>query len=196
MKGRKLWVGTDRGGRVPVTWAPVWGPVGECPVHVQVFSEGQMLYFASGVVEVVLSVLPIIVRLACGVAGGRFRWHVAEALRRELVVALRKITQTPGSPAQSGPGASDAEQWPNLWEHLTATTYPDGSARQTSAVIIVADVSGWRGCVSDKDNGRTLWRTADSVEGLLLALEEALAADDPTAWRQAGGGFKNRRKRS
>lgn len=192
----KLWVSNDRGGRVPVTWAPSWSPQGERPVHEQVFTEGRMLYFASGLVEVVLSVLPIIVRLTCGVAGGRFRWHVAEALRRELVVALRKITQQPGSPAQSGPGASDAEQWPNLWEHLTATTYPDGSPRQTSAVIVVADASGWRGCVSDKDNGRTLWRTADSVEGLLLALEEALAADDPTAWRQAGGGFKNRRKRS
>lgn len=192
----KLWVGTDRGGRVPVAWVPNWTPQGERPVHVQAYSEGQMLYFASGLVEVILSALPIVVRLACGVAGGRFRWHVAEALRREMCVALKKITQTPGSSSPSGPGASDAEQWPNLWEHLTATKYPDGSDRQTSAVIIVADAAGWRGCVSDKDNNRTLWRTADSVEGLLLALEEALAADDPTAWRQAGGGFKGRRKRS
>jgi hypothetical protein len=96
----------------------------------------------------------------------------------------------------SGPGAEDVASWPVLWEYLTATSYPDGTPRETASIIIVADAGGWRGCLSDKDNGRTMWKTAASVEGLLLMLEEGAASDDPGAWRAAGGGFKNRRKRS
>lgn len=110
-------------------------------------------------------------------------------------MALRKITTPAGTAPGGGPGASDATTFPALWEHLTATQYPDGSVRETSSIIIVADHQGWRGCLSDKDNGRTMWKTASSVEELLLTLEEGAASDDPTAWRQsAGSKFKGKKR--
>lgn len=110
-------------------------------------------------------------------------------------MALKKIAKGDGQSSNAGPGAEDALSWPNLWEHLSMHVYPDGSPRQTSSVIIVADNSGWRGCLSDKDNDRTLWRTASTVEGLLLALEEAAASDDPSVWRQAGASKWKGKKR-
>lgn len=179
----------------PVDWRPVWGPKGEHPVSRHAYPEGEIHVFASGLVQVVMRVVPIIVRIGCRVVGGRFRWCVAAAIRRELAMALRKITRQPGSAPGGGPGASDATQFPALWEHLTATQYPDGSVRETSSIIIVADHQGWRGCLSDKDNGRTMWKTASSVEELLLVLEEGAASDDPTAWRQsAGSKFKGKKR--
>lgn len=194
----KLWVptGRERPCQVLIDFTPLYTWSGEQPVHVQTFGEGEMSLYGSGQVEVRLGVLPIVVRMPVRVVGGRIRWSVAAESRRELSMALRKVITPAGGPAASGPGAEDVTSWPNLWEHLTATQYPDGTARETSSIIIVADVSGWRGCLSDKDNGRTMWKTASSVEGLLLALEEGAAADDPSAWRAAGGGLKNRRKRS
>jgi len=174
----------------------LWGPDGELPVDVREFTEGTVAYYGTGMAVVVLRDLPITVRLPLDTRSSPFRWLVSSGRRSELIVALRKITAADPGASPPGPGAADAAAFPELWQHLTATTYPDGSARQTSSVIVVADAQGWRGCVSDKDNGRTLWRSSETVEGLLVALEDALAADDPASWRQAGGGFKNRRKRS
>lgn len=183
----RVWIPLQWGLQVQrqVEWKPVWGPEGELPVSVHRFSEGRIEVYATGVVQVVLTVLPIIVRFGCRVVGREFRYAICAAVRRELSMVLRKIVQGTGSPAVSGPGASDAASWPNLWEHLTAEVYPDGAARQKSSLVIVAGPQGWQGCLSDKDNGRVMWKTSSTVEGLLLALEEGAGEDDPTAWRQA-----------
>lgn len=181
---------------VQVEWTPRWGPSGELPVSVHEYSEGRIEVFATGAVQVVVTVLPIIVRIAVRVVGRRICLAVCDAVRREMVMALKKITQAPGSAPGASPGASDATQFPALWEHLTATQYPDGSPRETSSIIIVADHQGWRGCLSDKDNARTMWKTAPSVEELLLVLEEGAASDDPTAWRQSAAAKFKGKKRS
>lgn len=110
-------------------------------------------------------------------------------------MALRKITAAAAGPSAAGPGLEDRGQWPHLVEYLTETRYPDGSPREPSSLIIVADGTGWRGCVSDKDNSRTLWKSATTVEALLLTLEEALASDDPSVWRQsAAAKWKGKKK--
>jgi hypothetical protein len=127
----------------------------------------------------------------------RFWFRAVYPARLKEVSMLRKVVSASQPAAASGgPGVADAASWPCLLEYLTATVYPDGQARETSAVIIVCDAAGWRGCVSDKDNGRTLWRAATTLEGLLLSLEEALATDDPAAWRQAAGKALKGKKRS
>jgi len=179
-----------------VDLSPRYGYQGESAVHEQVYTEGVIRWYGTGTAEVVVTGFPITVRMPWKFDSGRIRWGLAASVRREMAMALRKITKVEGSPAVSGPGAEDAVLWPVLWQYLTATTYPDGEARETSSIIIVADAGGWRGCLSDKDNGRTMWKTANTVEGLLQLLEEGAASDDPSAWRAAGGGFKNRRKRS
>lgn len=182
--------------QVQVEWRPKWGPAGELPVSVHEYSEGRIEVFATGMFQVVLTVLPIIVRIAVRAVGRHLRLAVCDAVRREMAMALRRISTAPGSSPVSGPGASDAGSWPNLWEYLTAEVYPDGSARQKSSMVIVAGPQGWQGCLSDKDNGRVMWKTSDTVEGLLLALEEGAASDDPSAWRQATSDKFKGKKRS
>lgn len=179
-----------------VKWSPLWGVCGERPLVVNTWPEGSMLYYGSGRAEVVVSSVPITLRLPVAVVGGWVRLSWPASSRSDDVMALRKIVAAAAGPGAGALEITDAGTWPCLVEYLTVASYPDGSPRQVSSLIIVADRSTWRGCVADKDNDRTLWRSASTLEGLLLELEQALAADDPASWRQAGGGFKNRRKRS
>jgi hypothetical protein len=179
-----------------VRWRPLWGVLGERPLHVNKHSDGTWSYYGSG--RAVADVLgaPIKVMVPARPLNGYVcRCWPAGTGEGELM-ALRKIVgQTGGGAAPVGTLA-DVATWPCLVEYLTMTSYPDGAARQVASLIVVADSSSWRGCVSDKDNDRTLWRSSATLEGLLLELEQALAADDPASWRQAGGGFKGKRKRS
>jgi len=109
-------------------------------------------------------------------------------------MALRKLEgvgdaarpQTFGQPA-------DGVLYPSLWEHLACTTYPDGSPRQTSTVIIVADGNVWKGCLSDKDNGRVAWKNGGSLDELLQLLELVATTEDPRDWRRAAEATKKRR---
>lgn len=179
-----------------VDMSPRYGAVGEEPVHVQEFSDGWQRYYGSRLLEVEVAVLPIKVRLPYTIEREGGQHKVRHPKLREVLMALKKVTTPAASAAASGPGVEDRAAFPLLLEYLAETKYPDGTAREPSALIIVADVSGWRGCVSDKDNGRTLWKTATTVEGLLLALEEALAVDDPSLWRAASATKFKGKKRS
>jgi hypothetical protein len=70
---------------------------------------------------------------------------------------------------------------PALHEFLTLTAV-DGVARATSSISLFADGGRWKASLADKDAEASLYVTADSVDGLLDALEEA--AKDPDAdWR-------------
>lgn len=181
---------------VAVTWAPRWGPTGELPVHTNRYHDGTWDYFGSGSAVANVSAVPITLRVRAGVSSGYVRRFWPSGFGEGDAVALRKIVGQASSVASGATQLGDLSTWPMLIEYLTATQYPDGGTRQVSSLIIVADSSSWRGCVSDKDNDRTLWRSSATLEGLLLELEQALAADDPSSWRQAGGGFKGRKKRS
>lgn len=90
----------------------------------------------------------------------------------------------------------DALDWPGIVEYLTATVYPDGQAREPSALIVVSDGSSWRVCLSDKDNGRTLWKAGVTLLDALQAVEEAVKADDPGVWRQSAAKSPKGRKRA
>ena len=116
--------------------------------------------------------------------------HTAEGLN----VALKKVQDAAGGVhSEKGKEPADAPLYTNIWEHLSCTRYPDGTARQTSTIIIVAGDAGWRGCLSDKDNGRVMWKTGDTLESLLNAIETALNEDDPRDWRRASEPPKKRR---
>ncbi len=52
-------------------------------------------------------------------------------------------------------------------------------------MVIVADNGGWRGCLSDKANGLVMWKTGDSLQKLLNALEKALREANVRDWRRA-----------
>lgn len=102
------------------------------------------------------------------------------------VMALRKIERVAGGGAhQPGGAPCDHEFYPNLWEHLSRSTYDDGTPRQLSSLVIVGGGSEWRGCLSDRDNDRVCWKVGESLEALLLSLESAAANEEPRDWRQA-----------
>lgn len=187
------------GGRrvlVPVPWRSNWGPAGEIAVHSCSDAAGTMRVYASGTAVVEMRAMPIVVRLRCRPIHGVIRLVWPTRTREDDVMALRKMAGESFPRVAGSATLGDTSTWPCLIEYLTATSYPDGVARQVSSLIIVADTSGWRGCVSDKDNERTMWRSAATLEALLLELEQALAVDDPASWRAAGGGFRGRKKRS
>lgn len=179
-----------------IDWRPLWGALGEVPLLVNSYCEGEMTVYGSGRVVVSLWSVPIKVTVPCQCVRGVLRLSWPGSNRKGDVMALRRIQQQAASATAGESSLADRGQWPFLVEYLTTLVYDDGTARQPSSLVIVADASNWRGCVTDKDNDRTLWRTAASLEGLLLELEEALAKDDPSSWRQAGGGFRGRKKRS
>lgn len=196
MKRGQVWIPSSEGGRMPARFEPVWAGSGEVPLYTVEYEEGHILYYGSGTGEVVMLGVPIIARVPVAVVGTTVHIDLDLHRRRELSMALRKISAAVGTPGGGGPGVSDVKTWPTLVEYLTTTTYPDGQPRVPSALVIVADSNGWRGCLSDKDNARSLWKTSDALEGLLLALEEAAASDDPSAWRQSAEAKWKGKKRS
>jgi len=196
MKSGSVRIPTEQGGFRWGKWAAVYNATGEIPLFTVAYPEGEARWYGSGMCEVILSALPITLRMPAGAVGGAIRWTLPAGIRREATMALRKIVTESAAPGATGPGATDAAQWPNLLEHLTLDKYPDGSARKLSCVVLVAGPAGWQGCLSDKDNDRVMWKTAATLEGLLLTLEEGAALDDPSSWRQAAGSKFKGKKRS
>lgn len=82
-----------------------------------------------------------------------------------------------------------ALQLPTLFDYLTQRRYADGSARQTSSVLIFEEGGILKGMLRDRDLGLCCWVAGNSLEGLFAALEAALG-DPEHEWRvdrQAAG---------
>lgn len=76
-----------------------------------------------------------------------------------------------------------AGPYPLLWSFLTQNKWEDGSARQTSSVLMFSDDGVLKLMLRDRDAGLCLWVAAGTVMGLFDAVEAALG--DPRAdWRQ------------
>jgi hypothetical protein len=82
---------------------------------------------------------------------------------------------------------------PAIHEFLTLTEL-DKKARQTSTVSIFQDSGRWKMSLADKDNDCSLYVTADTVEGLWDALEDAVK-DENADWRswKKGGSSKGKK---
>jgi hypothetical protein len=74
----KVWMptGEELPCQVQVNFTPLYTYSGEQPVHVQVFSEGDVSWYGSGSCVVSLGVLPIKVTMPVRLVGGRIRWCV------------------------------------------------------------------------------------------------------------------------
>lgn len=95
-------------------------------------------------------------------------------------VEERKDVRVGGLPLD--PWARD--RWPCLWEHLTSATYPDtGAPRQTSTLTLFLGATGLTGTLNDKDNSQAAFASADTLLGVLDALE-ACVINPSYAWRQ------------
>jgi hypothetical protein len=85
----------------------------------------------------------------------------------------------------AGQAAQDAafeKQCPVLFAFMTVLE-EEGAAREPSSLVIFTEDGAWKGCLSEKNAGVQLWRTADSFQKLLQALEKALASGQAD-WRK------------
>lgn len=116
--------------------------------------------------------------------------HDVAELRREeqeeiLMSFLRKVAAE--EKRQPGNRLADSKDilkdMPAMAEHLTSGTFPDGTERQGSTLLIFCEDGFWKAMINDREAGMTLWTTAESFYDLLQAVEERL--QDPKAeWRR------------
>lgn len=136
----------------------------------------------------------ITIRLPWRSSWGQWGFRVHCPNYQESFMALRKIDLAIDAVQARGASVPEATTWPQLLEYLTATSYPDKSSRQTSSLVVLCDGPAWRVCLSDKDNGRVLWKTGATLVEALDALELALLGDDPTDWRRSAEASGKKRK--
>jgi len=66
--------------------------------------------------------------------------------------------------------------FPNLHEMLTATQYADNQPRTTSTLLLFCEGGVLRGCLNDRDNNRSSFLTAETIDDLFSTIESALAS--------------------
>jgi hypothetical protein len=153
------------------------------------------IWYQSGVLEIRDNRYSWVLRLLGASDPRQTRYTLGSLTDEDAIMALRKIERAAGgSSNQIGPNPEDAEHYPALWEHLSATRWPDGSPRETSSIVIVGGSGEWKGCVSDKANARVCWKACATVEGLLLALSLACEVEEPRDWRAASD-YSSKKKR-
>lgn len=98
---------------------------------------------------------------------------------------IRRQSASGGEVPAGAPAARDvalAADNPLLLEYLTATSFEDGSERETATLLIFAASGVWKGCLNDRAESRALWVSGVDVAGVLEALERALDTTTPD-WR-------------
>jgi len=75
--------------------------------------------------------------------------------------------------------------WPILGGFLTLTGV-GGANRKTGTLLIFAEDGRWKACLNDRDGGNYCFASADTVEGLLEALERGLKGGG-LDWRVSKG---------
>lgn len=97
----------------------------------------------------------------------------------------------PPTSACSGGGADAAKDeflarnYPTLHEWLTLCGL-GGTQRKTGTILVFAEEGKWKACTNDRDGGFYAFTSADSLEGLLGALERGLKGGG-LDWRKSKG---------
>ena len=73
-----------------------------------------------------------------------------------------------------------------LWEFLTADRYDGGETRQRATLLVFADGSQLKLCLSDRDNDLIAFVAGDNADEALAVLEEQLATER-VIWRPQQG---------
>lgn len=77
-----------------------------------------------------------------------------------------------------------AGRWPALYEWLTLNV-DQGQPLETATLLIFAEDGQWKACVHDRESSRVCFRSCDTFQGLLDAVERSLA-DGTADWREKG----------
>lgn len=123
-------------------------------------------------------------------AGHRFykRWLAKPALKYWEVAMLKRPTAG-GDDGKGGTPDRDGalECCPMLWEQLVSDEYDDGHPRQRSTLLLFADGSEAKVCLSDRDLSRVAFGTGASFQEAIGVLERQLQ-EDRVPWRKASAG--------
>lgn len=99
---------------------------------------------------------------------------------------LTKVMATGSVPAGPARLTGILVDCPAVAEYLTVDRYPDGSPRERATLSLFMEDGVVKACLSDRDQGRTLWRSSYGVEEAIMALDGAIA-DGTADWRRAAG---------
>lgn len=119
-------------------------------------------------------------------------WDCGTYAEREdyLMAFLRKLSR-PQQGALDRPDPVDSElqaSYPALHEHLTRSRDDAGATRQTCSLTVYGHAGTFRAFLNDRDSGGAIGVTADSLAGLLRALEAELESEAPSWFWRAGAG--------
>jgi len=97
---------------------------------------------------------------------------------------MKRPVESEGSGLPSAEFSDDQfrSRFATLYSYLVDQVWDDGSTRETSTLLIFLDAGVLKGCVNDRAMGRNLFVAATSLQGLLVAANEALSSDSP-GWR-------------
>jgi len=74
------------------------------------------------------------------------------------------------------------ERWPTLCSYLFDLRYEDGTPRQTSTLMLLAEQGVAKACLNDREAERSAWVSGRALSEVLDALEVGLA-NDRLDWR-------------
>jgi len=86
----------------------------------------------------------------------------------------------------------DAEHWPVLVEFLNLQKFVDGSPRLTGTLLVFVQDGMLKAMLKDREEGLIGFKSYDSLDGLLDALENDLR-DDLVDWRKERDQWQKRK---
>jgi len=89
----------------------------------------------------------------------------------------------PSDPSAPPADAEFASRCPALVEYLSARSYPDGTARQTSSMTVFVEDGCFKAVLNDRDQEQALFVSERRFTDLVEALEILLQSDD-VPWRK------------
>lgn len=115
--------------------------------------------------------------------GLQYIYRLPGYIKRSLVMQrpVESKNSLNAAPAVDG---KFSKMYPMLWEYITTERWEDGEAREPSSLSIFCEGGILKGSLADRDQKRSVYVSAGSVEGVIHALEKALAsgAVDWRAW--------------
>ena len=73
-------------------------------------------------------------------------------------------------------------EYPRIHEYLTTTAWEDGSARETSTILLFAEGHQFKVCINDRSTGMAAFLTGDTIKEVLRSLDTDLE-QERVNWR-------------
>jgi hypothetical protein len=101
---------------------------------------------------------------------------------RDMAIAKARAAREAGGASGAQASCKTLEGFPTVWEYLTATTFDDGSARETATVSVFVEEGLVKVALNDRAERRSAYVTGSDLRAALKALEGILGAGE-VDWR-------------